>query len=54
MYMVNHIKEGVYKIIRIIGIWQETASVTTREPRLPEVFYSLFSFESELGILGVH
>lgn len=35
--MVNHIKEKVYEIIRIKGIWQETASVgTTRELRLPE------------------
>lgn len=55
--MVNHIKEKVYEIIRIKGIWQETASLrTTREPRLPErqVFYPLFSFESVLFILCVH
>lgn len=53
--MVNHIKEKVYAIIRIKGIWQETASLRTREPRLPEwqVFYPLFSFESVLFILCV-
>lgn len=55
--MVNHIKEKVHEIIRIKGIWQETASLrTTRERRLPEwqVFYPLFSFESVLFILCVH
>lgn len=56
IFMVNHIKEKVYAIIRIKGIWQETASLrTTRGLRLPErqVFYPLFSFESVLFILRV-